>query len=313
VKTIFARISPIWYAVVLLYIAASIWSPAMFSTGHMLNMMQVAALLGVVATGQVLALLVGGIDLSVGGVVTLTNILATSIMLGQDASIPMAVIMCLLLGAGIGAINGFMVAVLKIAPLITTLAMNSILFGAALVYTGGATKGSAAPSFKVIGQHNLLGIPMSALAWIAIAVMVAVMLRRTRFGRWIYAVGANPQAARLMGVPVTLTLIGAYMLCSILAVLGGLLITSYIGNPSLGIGEQFLLNSVAAVVVGGAALTGGVGSAIATIGGALFMTEMVSFTNIARMSTGTQYIVQGVLIALSVVVYRALEERRRTI
>ena len=312
-RSVFASISPIWYAVVLLYIVASIWSPAMFSTGHMLNMMQVAALLGVVATGQVLALLVGGIDLSVGGVVTLTNILATSIMLGQDASIPMAIAVCLLLGAGIGAVNGFLVAVLKIAPLIATLAMNSILFGAALVYTGGATKGSAAPAFKVIGQEDLLGIPMSALAWICTAVMVAFMLRRTRFGRWIYAVGANPQAARLMGVPVTLTLIGAYMLCSVLAVLGGLLITSYIGNPSLGIGEQFLLNSVAAVVVGGAALTGGVGSAIATIGGALFMTEMVSFTNIARMSTGTQYIVQGILIALSVVVYRALEETRRTI
>ncbi|MGO4841212.1 ABC transporter permease, partial [Rhizobiaceae sp. 2RAB30] len=133
----------------------------------------------------------GGIDLSVGGVVTLTNILATSIMLGQDASIPMAIAVCLLLGAGIGAINGFLVAVLKIAPLITTLAMNSILFGAALVYTGGATKGSAAPAFKVIGQQNLLGIPMSALAWLAIAVIVAVMLRRTRFGRWISAVGAK--------------------------------------------------------------------------------------------------------------------------
>jgi len=312
VNTLTRHIAPIWYAVVLLYVVASIWSPAMLSTDHVMNMMQVAALLGLVATGQVIALLVGGIDLSVGGVVTLTNIVATSIMLGQDASIPMAIAACLVLGALVGAINGFIVAVLNIAPLITTLAMNSILFGAALVYTGGATRGSAAPAFKIIGQEDVFGVPLSALAWLAIAILVAIMLRRTRFGRWIYAVGANPVAARLMGVPVTLTLIGSYMLCSILAVLGGLLITSYIGNPSLGIGEQFMLNSVAAVVVAGTALTGGVGSAFATIGGALFMTELVSFTNIARMSTGTQYIVQGVLIALSVVVYRALEERRRT-
>lgn len=308
---LFARISPIWFAVILFYVLAGIVSPAMLSTGQALNVLQVAALLGLVATGQVIALLVGGIDLSVGGVVTLTNIVATSIMLGQDSSIPLAIAVCLLLGILVGALNGFMVAVLKVAPLITTLAMNSILFGAALVYTGGATRGTAAPAFKVIGQGTLLGIPLSAVAWLAVALAVAVMLRRTIFGRWIYAVGANGEAAALMGVPVKRTLIGAYVMCSVMAVLGGLLITSYIGNPSLGIGEQFLLNSVAAVVVGGAALTGGVGSAVATIGGALFMTVLVSFTNIARVSTGTQYIVQGALIILSVMIYRALAEKRR--
>ncbi len=310
---LFRRISPIWFAVVLLYVVAGLISPAMFSGDQMLNVMQVTALLGLVATGQVLALLVGGIDLSVGGVVTMTNIVATSIMMGQDASIPLAIATCLLLGALVGAVNGVMVAVLKVAPLIATLAMNSILFGAALVYTGGATRGSAGPAFKVIGQDHVFGFPLSALSWLVVALAVAFMLRRTTFGRWIYAVGANPQAARLMGVPVVRTLIGAYTLCSVMAVLGGLLITSYIGNPSLGIGEQFLLNSVAAVVVGGTALTGGVGSAVATIGGALFMTELASFTNIARMTTGTQFIVQGALIVLSVVVYRAIEEKRRTI
>lgn len=308
---LFSRISPIWAAVILFYVLASVVSPAMLSAGQALNVLQVAALLGLVATGQVIALLVGGIDLSVGGVVTLTNIVATSIMLGQDASIPLAIAVCLGLGVLVGALNGFMVAVLKVAPLITTLAMNSILFGAALVYTGGATRGSAAPAFKIIGQGAVLGIPLSAIAWLVVAIGVAIMLRRTVFGRWIYAVGANSEAARLMGVPVKRTLIGAYVMCSVMAVLGGLLITSYIGNPSLGIGEQFLLNSVAAVVVGGAALTGGVGSAVATIGGALFMTILVSFTNIARVSTGTQYIVQGVLIVLSVMVYRALAEKRR--
>lgn len=308
---LFSRISPIWFAVILFYVLAGVVSPAMLSTGQALNVLQVAALLGLVATGQVIALLVGGIDLSVGGVVTLTNIVATSIMLGQDSSIPLAIAVCLFLGMLVGAINGFLVAVLKVAPLITTLAMNSILFGAALVYTGGATRGTAAPAFKIVGQGAVLGIPLSAVAWILVAIAVAIMLRRTVFGRWIYAVGANSEAARLMGVPVKRTLIGAYVMCSVMAVLGGLLITSYVGNPSLGIGEQFLLNSVAAVVVGGTALTGGVGSAVATIGGALFMTVLVSFTNIARVSTGTQYIVQGALIILSVMVYRALAEKRR--
>jgi len=308
-----ARLSPIWIAVLLLYLLAGLVSPAMFSGSQILNVLQVAAFLGLVATGQTLALLVGGIDLSVGGVVTLTNIVSTSVMLGQNANIPLAVAICLILGIAVGALNGILIAVLRVAPLIATLAMNSILFGVALVYTGGAPRGSAADGFKIIGQGSLFGLPASALSWLVVALAVAFMLRRTTWGRWIYAVGANAQAARMMGVPVAATLIGAYVLSAVLAVLGGFLITSYIGNPSLGIGDQFLLTSVASVVVGGTALTGGVGSVVTTIGGALFMTELVSFTNIARVATGTQYIVQGVLIALSVVVYRALDRKRRLV
>lgn len=306
-----ARISPIWLAVILLYIIAGIVSPAMLSGAQILNVLQVAAFLGLVATGQTLALLVGGIDLSVGGVVTLTNIVSTSLMLGDNGNIPLAVAVCLGLGILIGLVNGLLVALLGVAPLIATLAMNSMLFGAALVYTGGAPHGSAATAFKLIGQGRLLGLPASAVSWIVVAAVVAFALRRTTLGRWIYAVGANPEAARLMGVPVAGTLVLAYVLSAILAVLGGFLITSYIGNPSLGIGDQFLLSSVAAAVVGGTALTGGIGSVVTTIGGALFMTELVSFTNIARVATGTQYIVQGALIALSVVVYRALDRKRR--
>jgi len=306
-----AGLSPVWIAVVLLYGLAGIVSPAMLSRGQILNVLQVAAFLGLVATGQTVALLVGGIDLSVGGVVTLTNIVSTSVMLGQDRNIPFAVATCLTLGFLVGAINGTLVAVVRVAPLIATLAMNAILFGAALVYTGGAPRGGAADGFKVLGQGTVAGLPASAVSWLAVAAAVAFALRRTTFGRWIYAVGANPRAARLMGVPVRATLVGAYVLSATLAVLGGFLVTSYIGNPSLGIGDQFLLTSVAAVVVGGTALTGGIGSAVATIGGTLFMTELVSFTNIARISTGTQDIVQGVLIAMSVVVYRALDQRRR--
>lgn len=306
-----ARISPIWLAVILLYIIAGIVSPAMLSGAQILNVLQVAAFLGLVATGQTLALLVGGIDLSVGGVVTLTNIVSTSLMLGDNGNIPLAVAVCLGLGILIGLVNGLLVALLGVAPLIATLAMNSMLFGAALVYTGGAPHGSAAAAFKLIGQGRVLGLPASAVSWIVVAAVVAFALRRTTLGRWIYAVGANPEAARLMGVPVAGTLVLAYVLSAVLAVLGGFLITSYIGNPSLGIGDQFLLSSVAAAVVGGTALTGGIGSVVATIGGALFMTELVSFTNIARVATGTQYIVQGALIALSVVVYRALDRKRR--
>ena len=134
-------------------------------------------------------------------------------------------------------------------------------------------------------------------------------MRRTTYGRWLYAVGANERAAQLMGVPTRTVLVVAYMLSAGLAVLGGLLVTAYIGNPSLGIGNQFLLTSVVAVVVGGTALTGGVGSVAGTIAGALFVTELTSFTNIAQASTGVQFVIQGVLIALSVIAYRMIGVR----
>lgn len=295
---------PVWIAVVLLFVLASAISPAFMSVEEVRNIFQVTAFLGIAAIGQTIALMVGGIDLSIGGVVTLTNILAASVMDGRNAAIPLAVLVTLLAGIAVGLVNGTLIAYLGVTPMIATLSTNSILFGVALVYTGGAPHGSAAPSFVPIGQGHIAGVPASGLSWIVVALVVAYVLTRTVFGRWVYAVGANPVAARLMGVPVQPVLLAAYSLSSLMAVLGGLLITAYIGNPSLGIGDQFLLTSVAAAVVGGTALTGGIGSIVSTIGGALFIEEANSFTNIAHMSTGTQYIVQGVIIALSVLVYR---------
>jgi ribose/xylose/arabinose/galactoside ABC-type transport system permease subunit len=305
----FLRRSPVWLAVALLYAIAAVVTPAMLKPEQILNILQVTAFLGLVATGQTIALLTGGIDLSVAGVVTMTNIVATSVMLGQDARIAPAVLCCLLVGAAVGALNGVLIALLRVAPIIATLAMNSILFGAALVYTGGAPHGAAAPAFDLIGQGSVLGLPASAICWLLVAMAIAFVMRRTTYGRWLYALGANERAARLMGVPTRSVLVAAYMLSAVLAVLGGLLVTAYIGNPSLGIGNQFLLTSVVAVVVGGTALTGGVGSVTGTIAGALFVTELTSFTNIAQASTGVQYVIQGVLIALSVIAYRMIGAR----
>ena len=296
--------SPVWIAVALLFLLASSISPAFMSLEEVRNIFQVTAFLGVTAIGQTIALMVGGIDLSIGGMVTLTNILATSVMDGHNSAILPAVGACLLAGVLVGLINGVLIAYLRVTPMIATLSTNSILFGVALVYTGGAPHGSAAPLFAPVGQGHIGGVPASGLSWIIVALIMSYVLTRTVFGRWVYAVGANPVAAGLMGVPVQPVLLGAYTLSSLMAVLGGLLITAYIGNPSLGIGDQFLLTSVAAAVVGGTALTGGIGSIISTIGGALFIMEANSFTNITHMSTGTQYIVQGVIIALSVLVYR---------
>ena len=304
------RIGAVWVAVIGLYVVSGAISPAMFQIGQVLNILQVAAFLGVIACGQTLVLLAGGIDLSQAGVVTLVNIVAAEIMGGHAANIPAAVAACVLLALAVGVGNAITVTRLGVTPLIATLGMNAILYGGALVYTGGAPHGGIAGAFAGIGAGSVLGLPSATLIWLALSAAVAWITRATAFGRALYAAGANPVAAHLVGVPVARTIGIAYVGASLLAGAGGLLITSYIGAPSLGIGEQFTLTSVAAVVIGGTALSGGIGSVVATVGGAIFVTELASFTTIARISTGMQYVAQGALIALSVLAYRAVARAR---
>lgn len=303
---ILRSVGAVWIAAISLYLISGFISPAMFQLGQVLNILQVASFLGVIAAGQTIAVLTGGIDLSQAGVVTLTNIVATSIMLSQPENIPAAIVVVLVLALLVGLANGFLVTAVGVTPLIATLGMNSVLFGAALVYTGGAPSGGTPVEFQVIGTGSLFGIPNPALIWLGLSLGLLVLTRRTSYGRRLYATGANPRAAEMMGVNVGRTIVSAYVLSALMAALGALLLTAYVGAPSLGIGNQFLLTAVAAVVVGGAALTGGSGSVVATMGGAIFITELSSFTNIIQVSTGTQFVIQGALILVSVLVYRAL-------
>lgn len=305
-----AEIGAIWIAVLGLYALAALISPPMLQLGQVFNILQVAAFLGVIALGQFVVVLSGGIDLSQAGVVTLTNIVATSVILGQDAMVLPAVALCLGLALGIGFLSGIMVAVFGITPLVATLGMNALLFGAALVYTGGAPRGAGAPALDVIGNGNLAGLPVSTLIWLGLAAALWAVMRGTVLGRWLYAVGGNARAAHMMGVPVERVTVTAYVLSALMAACGGLLLTAYVGNPSLGIGNPYLFTSVAAVVVGGAALSGGIGSVPATVGGAIFITVLGSFTNIVRVSTGAQFIIQGALILISVYAYREFARRR---
>lgn len=309
---ILGSLGAVWIAVAGLYVVSGLLSPAMFSTAQVINILQVASFLGVIAAGQTIVILTGGIDLSQAGVVTLTNIVAASLMASLTENIPLAVGMVVFLALAVGVLNGLLVAALGITPLIATLGMNSILFGAALVYTGGAPSGGTPTSFQWLGNGALLGMPVPTLFWIALTLVLLVMTRKTVWGRRLYATGANPRAASMMGVSTLRINLSAYMLSSLTAALGGLLLTAYTGSPSLGIGNQFMLTSVAAVVVGGAALTGGAGNVLATMGGAVFITELSSFTNIIRVSSGTQLVVQGLLILVSVLAYRALSMSRRT-
>jgi ribose transport system permease protein len=151
------RLGAVWIAVILLYLVSGLISPGMFQISQALNILQIAAFLGIVAIGQTLALLVGGIDLSVAGVVTMSNIVVTSLVIGRSDTLVPALVISLLLAAAVAFLNGLLITLARVTPLVATLGTNSILFGAALVYTGGAPHGSISPLFAVCGQGTSLG------------------------------------------------------------------------------------------------------------------------------------------------------------
>lgn len=296
------KIPGIWVAVAFLYLISGVLSPDTFKMAHILNIFQITAFLGLVVIGQTIVVLTGGIDLSVSGVIMATNIVVCLTMNGKDENILIAVLLCIVLGIIVGLINGLLISRVKIIPLIVTLAMNSILFGASLLYTGGMPKGSVSDGFAQIGQGYVIGLPWTMVIWILLTVAAKLLLSNTVLGRKIYAIGANPRSAYAAGTNVKNTIVMAYILSSLSAVFTGLILTAYINLPSFGIGDPYSLNSIAAVVVGGTSLAGGIGSVVNSAVGALFITQLVSLTNMLNISTGGQYFMQGIIIIIGVLV-----------
>jgi ribose/xylose/arabinose/galactoside ABC-type transport system permease subunit len=294
------KVPGIWLAVVAIFAVSGVVSPATFSPSHMFSIFQVAPFLGIVAIGQTMVILTGGIDLSVSGVIMATNILACTIMNGSSDRIASALVAVVAMGVVVGLLNGLFVSRLRMIPLVATLAMNSILFGGSLLFTGGIPKGSVPAGFAQIGQGSVMGLPISMLLWFLMIAVGKIVADRTSLGRSIYAIGANIRSAYAAGINTRRATISAYVLSSVSATISGLVITAYINLPSFGIGDPYAINSIAAVVVGGTLLTGGVGSVLSTAAGALFMVQLTSFTNMLNMSTGSQFVIQGVIIAIGV-------------
>ena len=295
------NIPGIWIGLIALYIVSVLLAPSMLSFTHLLNLLQIASFLGVVALGQTLVILSGGIDLSVSGVIMMTNVLICYFMNGDSSNTLIALAICTVAAIIAGVINGLLITKLKVIPLICTLAMSQILFGFALIFTGGLPRGSVGAEFSVIGTGRLFSvIPVSFIIWFALAIGLYLLLRKTVFGRKVYAVGANDKASWASGISVAGTSIKIYVISALTAMVTGLLISAYVNIPSFGVGDPYALNSVAAVVVGGTLLTGGVGSVISTVGGVLFVSQINALTNVLNVSTGGQLLIQGAIIIIGV-------------
>lgn len=277
-------------------------SPGFASAQQILRLLIVAALLGIVAAGQNLVILGGreGIDLSVGGVVSLSAVIAGNLMNGVDSGIPLALLACAGIGALFGLFNGIGVTLLRIPPLVMTLGMLGVLQGLLVVIRQGIPSGYAAPSLaRFVSQTFLLGLPGILWLWVLIGLLLAFVLKRTVFGHRIYAIGSNEQAAFMAGVPVKAVRISLFVLSGVFAALAGICLLGYSGSSFANVGEQYMLPSIIAVVFGGTPLSGGKGGYTGTMAGALLLVILQSIlTTVNIDESGRQMVFGATLLVL---------------
>ena len=300
----------IWIVLLVLSIVSAIVSPVFLTPRFLSTLLKQAASLGIVAVGQTLAILTGGIDLSVASVMALMSVLASHWMNGEDRlAIPVA-ILALGVAAAIGLANGVMVTKLKIPAFIATMGMILVVQGARFMYTGGTPKGSVPDSIRFIGGGMVGPVPAAVIVWAGIVVVFVVLTRRTTFGRRLYAAGGNPRTAHLSGVNVNGVIIAAYTLCSVLAGIAGLVLTGYSGFADNWLGRGKDLDSIAAVVVGGTLFAGGRGGVVGTVAGVLIIAILYNLVLLLGLNEEVQRIVKGVAIILAVALYARLRTRR---
>lgn len=292
-----------WLALLTLAVVASVLSPDFLEKQNLLNIGRQAAPLAVVALGQTIVILCGGIDVSVGAVISLTTVVLSTEMANDPSLVLPAVLLVFALGLLIGLANGVLISRLGTDPFVTTLAAMLIVQGAALVYTQGSPTNGLTPGFRQVSEGELLGIPASIYFALAAFGLCWFALQRTVWGRSVYAIGGNLRAAYLSGSRTGLTLASAYVACSLLAVLAGLLLAARIGTGEVSAGSGFELKSIAAVLIGGIAFGGGRGRISGAIAGVLILVVLFNLVNLLGLPSQLQLIVQGVVIVLGVAAY----------
>jgi erythritol transport system permease protein len=315
-----------FFALIAIIIVFSFLSPNYFTLGNFLTMATHVAIFGILAIGMLLVILNGGIDLSVGSTLGLSGVVAGFLMQGVTLNIfgvvlfppvwVVAVLACLL-GAFVGAINGVLVARFKVPAFVASLGVMYVARGAALLMTNGLTYNNLAgrpelgnTGFDWLGFNRLFGVPIGVVVLIVISIIGGLVLSRTAFGRWLYASGGNERAAELSGVPVKMVQVSVYVLSGICAAVAGLILSSQLTSAGPTAGNSYELTAIAAVVIGGAALTGGRGTVRGTLLGAFVIGFLSDGLVIIGISSYWQTVFTGAVIVFAVLL-NAVQYRRR--
>jgi ribose transport system permease protein len=294
------------YGCFLLVLAVTAWMYGGIGPDYLVALAVLASFLVVLALGQGAVILTGGLDLSLPWSIGLSGILLTGFAQGNAASALWAVPAVLLIGTLIGFVNGAGIVFFGLPPIVVTLGMNGILQGAALLYSGGTPAGFAPASVRWLMTGSLLGVTPAIWMIVLFVLFATLLLTRTAFGRRVYAVGNSQRVARLAGVDVGRTIILVYMLSGVCAALVGIMLSGFSGQASLGMGDDYLLPSIAVVVVGGTLITGGRGHYLGMVGGVLLLTALQTLLAGTTTPPSVREIVYGAVVLAAVV---ALRER----
>jgi len=285
-------------ALVVLIVIASLLSDRFLTVPNLLNVLRQIAIVGILAMGMTFVILTAGIDLSIGSILGLSVVLYAGLL--ESWGLPVAITLGMLAGAGAGLVNGIGVAYAGIPAFIMTLGMLSFARGLAFIYTGGTPIPILDETFYNFGNGYFLGIPIPALVLIATLLVSAFVLGMTPFGRSVYGIGSNEEAARMSGVPVRLYKTVVYVISGGLAALAGVVYSSQLGIGTPIAGQGYELDAIAAVVVGGTSLFGGKGSVWGTFIGTLIIGVLANTLNLNGVDPFVQQLVKGALIVVAV-------------
>jgi len=303
------------YGIVLILLAMlvafSLLSEGFFTARNIFNIIRQISFMGLIAIGVTMVILTGGIDLGSGSVLALAAVLATSLAqlpesatlkyAGLSVPIGVPVLVALLIGALTGWVNGALIARFRIPPFIATLGMMTVARGFALIYSNKPLS-QLTPEYNFIGQGAIAGVPFPVIILLVVAVLTHIMLNNTRFGRYIYALGGNEQAARISGVNIDRVKIGVYTLAGLLSGLAGLVVSSRVGSGQPGQGVGIELDAIAAAVIGGTSLSGGIGTIWGTIVGALIIGVLDNGLILLNVDQYWITIVKGTIIVVAVII-----------
>lgn len=292
---------------VILIAVVGVLSSSFFTVPNLLNVLRQTSINGVIAAGMTFVILTGGIDLSVGSILAFSGAVAAS-CLASGQSMVVTIILTLVIGAGVGLLNGIIIAKGKLQPFIVTLATMTILRGATLVFTDGKPislgSGSGAVAFGKIGGGSIFEIPTPVIIMILAFAICYYILTQTKMGRYTYALGGNEEATKLSGLNADRIKMFVYTVSGLLASVAGIIITSRLFSAQPNAGNGYELDAIAAVVLGGTKLAGGKGKITGTIIGALIIGVLSNALNLLNVSSYFQMIAKGVVILIAVLLDR---------
>lgn len=300
-SNIFGKIAPVYYVLIILVVVAALSQSSFLSARSIRNVFVGSTALGITSVGQTFVILTSGIDLSVGPIISLSNLVSALLMKSNPEGIPWIVTLCLGIGLAIGAVNGLIIAYGRVNPFILTLGMGTIIRGITLTVSDDPG-GQVTKAFGQVARGMLGPIPLPIIYLIVIYIVGMWILKRTPYGLSIFAVGGNENSARLSGLHSRWILVTVYMVSGFMAAAAGLFLAARIGSGDPLIGESFTLDAVTATVLGGTSLAGGSGGLVGTLAGVLVINILNTMLNLNNISTFYQWIIKGVILIISLAI-----------